>query len=143
MTQKLIAITPARTVPSKSTRLLSPSALACVPHDCTLHRPHGTVPHRSLIRYCKSTKDPLVSRQARTDLPQKERTTDRPPSSSSDLASLAVILLLCPAPARHRLPRPWRGTPQVPSVWGPLAKGEDPYAPPQTGCCSSGSSAVG
>ncbi|KAG9318569.1 G-protein gamma subunit [Chiua virens] len=23
---------------------------------------------------------------------------------------------------------------QVPSVWGPVGKGEDPYAPPQTGC---------
>jgi len=23
----------------------------------------------------------------------------------------------------------------VPSVWGPLAKGEDPYAPPTSGCC--------
>ncbi|KAL4067716.1 G-protein gamma-like domain-containing protein [Scleroderma yunnanense] len=22
----------------------------------------------------------------------------------------------------------------VPSVWGPVSKGEDPYAPPQTGC---------
>lgn len=28
--------------------------------------------------------------------------------------------------------------PLLPSVWGPLAKGEDPYAPPQqAGCCSS------
>ncbi|KAG1789435.1 G-protein gamma-like domain-containing protein [Suillus fuscotomentosus] len=22
----------------------------------------------------------------------------------------------------------------VPSVWGPVGRGEDPYAPPQTGC---------
>ncbi|KAJ9100886.1 Guanine nucleotide-binding protein subunit gamma 1 [Naganishia adeliensis] len=28
--------------------------------------------------------------------------------------------------------------PLLPSVWGPLAKGEDPYAPPQqAGCCST------
>ncbi|KAH8090519.1 guanine nucleotide-binding protein subunit gamma [Filobasidium floriforme] len=27
--------------------------------------------------------------------------------------------------------------PLLPSVWGSLAKGEDPYAPPQQGCCSA------
>lgn len=27
--------------------------------------------------------------------------------------------------------------PLLPSVWGPPGKGEDPYAPPDTGCCIS------
>ncbi|EIN07203.1 G-protein gamma subunit [Punctularia strigosozonata HHB-11173 SS5] len=48
-----------------------------------LHRPRIRVSEasRSLIDYCKNTKDPLI-----------------------------------------------------PSIWGPLNKGEDPFAPPATGC---------
>ncbi|ADV23128.1 guanine nucleotide-binding protein subunit gamma [Cryptococcus gattii Ru294] len=30
--------------------------------------------------------------------------------------------------------------PLLPSVWGPPGKGEDPYAPPDTGCCTTTSS---
>ena len=72
----------------------------------------------SLIRYCKQTKDHLVRRAPFLSLP---------------LPSHAIYIPL------EIYPFPNQPTPpfQVPSVWGPVGKGEDPYAPPAQGCnCS-------
>ena len=60
----------------------------------------------SLIRYCKTTEDHLVS----------------------------VLSAVANDPSFTSLTSPRFLVLQVPSVWGPLGKSEDPYAPPEQGC---------
>lgn len=62
-----------------------------------------------------------------------------PPSSASAVSMLLVVMPLYVRFANHSLIQYTKVTKDfmVPSVWGPLDKKEDPYAPTsQGGCCS-------
>jgi hypothetical protein len=76
-------------------------------------RSYPRSPSYSLIRYCKTTKDHLVRLYY---------------WCFQRLHLFPHFILYAYVIYTHTTYF------QVPSVWGPVGKGEDPYAPPQTGC---------
>lgn len=87
----------------------------------------------SLIRYCKTTTDHLVSVQGY--FVTAGLSYGRPGTDSHHNGS--VLCTLVP-PTRLRTVlidfRLLTALPQIPSVWGPVNRAEDPYAPPTQGC---------
>lgn len=100
----------------------------------------------SLIRYCKTTKDPLVRSLAlllpfiTSSLSLLSPTTPSIPYCLRFLtASAQINAYLIISHLRHH-PHPYLMSThlQVPSVWGPVARNEDPYAATGAagkGCC--------